>query len=101
MKVTISDNNKHCLYQWRYNYSSVYTAASYSNSSATAYSTGYTAAADKPSSCGGSTAAATTAATTTATTAAGWWDPDSTANSYTKWRDSADSSMCSLLLIIE
>jgi hypothetical protein len=83
----ISDDSKYsCHQQWHY-YICVSTAAGYCCNSVT----GNTAAANKSGCCGSCSAA----------TAAEWRDPDSTADSHSKWGDSTDSGMCSVLLIRE
>jgi len=97
----ISDNSEYSCHQHWHKYICVCTAAGYCSSSVT----GNTAAASK-SGCGGScsssgsTATTATAATTTAAAAAAEWrDPDSAADSNTKWRDSADSGTCCVSVV--
>jgi len=85
----ISDDSEYSCHQQWYKHVCVRTAAGYCSNSVT----GNTAAASK-SGCGGSCSSSGSAAATAAAAAAEWRDPDSAADSDTKWRDSADSGMC-------
>jgi hypothetical protein len=88
----ISDDGEFSCYQQRYNFVRVCTAAGCCSNSVT----GNTAAANKSGCCGSCSSSGSTTAT-----AAEWRDPDSSADSHTKWRDSTDSGTCSVLFVRE
>jgi len=91
--MTISDDSEYSRYQQWYKYIRVCTAAGYCSDSVTSN----TAAASK-SGCGGSRSSSGSTAATAAA-AAEWRDPDSAADSDTKWRNSADSGMCRVSVV--